>query len=291
MISRNIGWFLNQKVFSPDGRLNIGYAYTNERVAESYIAPGSPAWAFQSFLPLALPANHRFWTAPEPTEQQDVQCAMPKPNFVVTVNHDGGNCTLYNGGSHHPYDFGNHSAKYGKFAYSSHFGINLQDHIYSSCDNMISLSPDNGSTWSHRLRFEICPNENNWLISRHQPFEWDAFTVIKTALIVRGEWHVRVHLLNLARPYSIREGGFPVCPRQGHKSGEPHVTYSGNGIILTGENGRVGGWALLANLRERLVGPSQCECIAPTRVCAASDCRTQRRPAHNCDRLVRIGGC
>jgi hypothetical protein len=123
IITRNIGWYLRQPLFAVDGRLLGGFGYSNERVDEVYIGPNSCAWAFQAFLPMALPATHPFWTDPEPERPSSAQRYMPAPKFVVTVDDTGRNATMYNGGSHHPFDFGGHPAKYGKFAYSSHFGI------------------------------------------------------------------------------------------------------------------------------------------------------------------------
>lgn len=249
IISRNIAWYLNQRIYADDGRLTGGCAYPNERVNEIYIGPGSCAWAFQSFLPLALPASHPFWTAPEPERPRALQRHMPAPNFVVTVDEDGGNATLHNGGCHHPFDFGTHPSKYGKFAYSSHFGFNLADGIAPSVDNMISLMPVPGDTWSHRYRFEIRPNHGPWMVSRHQPFAWDPETVITTALLVRGAWQVRVHRLELARPCRVREGGTPVTPKPGTMFDLPDTLNSDAGIELIGDNGRAGGWALHGALK------------------------------------------
>lgn len=49
-----------QPIFNNDGTLSIGYAYPNLNIADQYISPGSPYWAFKIFLPLALPDSHPF---------------------------------------------------------------------------------------------------------------------------------------------------------------------------------------------------------------------------------------
>lgn len=248
IVSRNIAWYLAQPIFAADGRVAGGFGYMNERVNEVYIGPNSCAWAFQAFLPMALPAEHPFWTAPEPLRPRGVQRFLPAPNCVVTVDESGRDATLYNGGSHHPFDFGGHAAKYGKFAYSSHFGITLADAVSASFDHMICLRLPSGETWSHRHRFEILPGQGDALLSRHQPFEWDKATVITTALLVRGSWCVRMHRLDLSRAVSVREGGAPV-------QAEPDSAVArGDGcLVLRGANGVAGGWTLLGALKPGVV--------------------------------------
>ncbi len=253
LIARNIAWYLNRDVFGPDGRLWGGVAYLNERANEVYIGPGSGAWAFQSFLPMALPPEHPFWTAPEPPPEMDRQRHLPAPNFVITRDAHGRNATLYNGGSHHPFDFGGHPAKYGKFTYSSHFGFNLADAVADSADHMISLRRSGGGRWSHRYRFELLPNQDGWMVSRHQPFEEDGATCITTALLVRGPGQVRVHLLELAQACEVREGGTPVAVWPDRENQlELEVVREANGLTLTGANGRAGGWMLHGDGRPAL---------------------------------------
>jgi hypothetical protein len=244
LIARNAGWYLRQPLFAADGRLLGGFGYANERVDEVYIGPNSCAWAFQSFLPMALPSTHPFWSDPEPERLHRVQRYLPAPKYVVTVDGSGRNATLYNGGSHHPFDFGGHAQKYGKFAYSSHFGINLADGVSASFDHMICLRVPGGEQWSHRHRFEILPDQDAWLVSRHQPFEGDPDTVITTALRVCGPWCVRVHLLQLVRAYEVREGGTPVQPMPGRDDETPEAEPGAGWIVLRGENGVAAGWCL-----------------------------------------------
>jgi hypothetical protein len=244
IIAGNAGWYVRQPLFAADGRLLGGFGYANERVDEVYIGPNSCAWAFQAFLPMALPSTHPFWSDPEPDRPRSVQRYLPAPKYVVTVDETGRNATLYNGGSHHPFDFGGHAQKYGKFVYSSHFGINLADAVSASFDHMICLRVPGGEQWSHRHRFEILPDQGAWLVSRHQPFEGDPDTVITTALRVCGPWCVRVHLLQLARAYEVREGGTPVQPMPGRDDETPEAEQGAGWIMLHGENGVAACWCL-----------------------------------------------
>lgn len=54
----------------PAGLLTLGYGYAQPALAEQYNAPGSPYWALKAFLPLAVPAEHPFWTSPEHTARE-----------------------------------------------------------------------------------------------------------------------------------------------------------------------------------------------------------------------------
>ena len=250
LISENVEWFLNKPIFAADGRIAGGFAYVNERVNEGYISPGSCAWAFQSFLPLALPADHPFWTTPVPPRKSPAQIFLPAPNVVLTHDERGDNATLYNGGIHHPFDFGGHIQKYGKFAYSSHFGFNTSGNRPEDvADNVISLSADGDGFWSHRYRFEVLKGQGNWMLSRHNPFTADSASWITTALLVRGPWHVRVHELMLSRDYYIRDTGTPVRPQLGNIFEEPDTFKGEASIVLRGANGCVAGWSLDGALR------------------------------------------
>ena len=44
-----------QRYFTTDGLLSVGYDYQNMVFAEGYNGPGSPYWAFKTFILLAVP--------------------------------------------------------------------------------------------------------------------------------------------------------------------------------------------------------------------------------------------
>jgi hypothetical protein len=51
--------------FTPEGWLQIGLAGHQPSLGETYISTGSLYLCTAAFLPLGLPASHRFWTGPE----------------------------------------------------------------------------------------------------------------------------------------------------------------------------------------------------------------------------------
>lgn len=65
LVLRNLRWWFKQPIFDSAGVLTVGYAYPNLVMAENYNAPGSPYWAFKTFLVLALSDDSDFWSAAE----------------------------------------------------------------------------------------------------------------------------------------------------------------------------------------------------------------------------------
>jgi hypothetical protein len=210
--TRSVEWFFSRGILTNSGLLSVGYAYPNEKVVELYISDASPMWALKPFLLLAIPESDSVWqgaSAAKPEESRDGQNHVRATNCILARCDEGRHAILYNGGSFHPFNFSNHPAKYGKFAYSSHFGFNVADNVQPSLDSVLSMSPD-GQFWSHRHHFEILPSGEGVLISKHQPFVWDPSTLVTTALVAWGGWHVRLHWMRLARDYTVRDGAFPV---------------------------------------------------------------------------------
>ena len=49
LLAKHLHCWMQQAIFTYDGRLSIGYHYENLVMAEGYNAPGSPYWAFKTF--------------------------------------------------------------------------------------------------------------------------------------------------------------------------------------------------------------------------------------------------
>ena len=190
---------------------DLGFTYHQQLLPEPYIATGS-ALGSNAFQVLAIPADSSAWLG-DPNPQlfsKEAYRIEAVPNLILSRTHGGRQAVLYNQGSMHPFDFGNHPAKYGKFAYSSHFGFNLASPAFPSLDNMISFSWD-GVFWSHRFHFQPLPPQGGWIVSRHRPFRESSEVDVVTALIVKDCWHVRVHrVLSSGEDLFVREAGFPL---------------------------------------------------------------------------------
>ena len=122
LIVRNFNWWLGQKMFDRDGILTIGYCYPQMYMAERYNAPGSPYWGMKSFLLLALPDDHPFWTA-EAAPMPALERLKPMPYANMLVQRRAGRVTAYAAGVNEGHGHGQFPEKYAKFAYDTRFGF------------------------------------------------------------------------------------------------------------------------------------------------------------------------
>jgi len=82
---RHLRWWARQPMTRRDGLLTLGYAYPNAALVEDYMSPGSPWWAFRTFLPLALPPDHPFWRAEEAVPQRTAApVTLAAPGMLVS---------------------------------------------------------------------------------------------------------------------------------------------------------------------------------------------------------------
>jgi hypothetical protein len=125
--------------------LSIGWSYPDLLMSEAYNGPGSPYWAFKYFLPLAVAADHPFWSTPEQAVGREARHVVERPPVVV-VNQDDRQAQVLNGGRGDWFERQG-SAKSGKFAYSSAFGfaVNADAPLYLGIgDSMLVLRENAG---------------------------------------------------------------------------------------------------------------------------------------------------
>ena len=151
-----IRYFYDHGLFAPeDHHLWQGYHGDFPAANESYISPGSVYWACHGLFGLYFDRDDLFWTATEsplPVERADFDLALPAPGFVLSGRRATGQVILLNSRSGIEYDSPryNYSAKYGKFAYSTHFPFNALPAMVSySPDAMIALVGEDGA-YCHR---------------------------------------------------------------------------------------------------------------------------------------------
>ena len=109
-------------MFDRDGILTIGYCYPQMYMAERYNAPGSPYWGMKSFLLLALPDDHPFWSA-EAAPMPALERLKPMPYANMLVQRRAGRVTAYAAGVNEGHGHGQFPEKYAKFAYDTRFGF------------------------------------------------------------------------------------------------------------------------------------------------------------------------
>jgi hypothetical protein len=218
---RNVRYWAQQPgAWHADGTCAIGFGYPNHNMTENYNSPGSPYWCCKSFVTLALPSDHPFWTAEEaplPTEILNTNKVLKRPLHIAS--NLGGHTFILSSGQQCSYAVKQSSSKYGKFGYSSAFGysvpvgnLTLEEH---AADSALAISDDGGEVWKLRrvtldARFEG-PDGSQWLRSMWRPWK---DVEVETWLVAPSKdapnWHLRVHRIKSARALETAEGGWAI---------------------------------------------------------------------------------
>ncbi|KAF2689907.1 hypothetical protein K458DRAFT_327906 [Lentithecium fluviatile CBS 122367] len=256
LLLRHFRWWSEQhNIFNIDGTLTIGFTYPNMYMSEDYNSPQSPYWAMKSFVALALPETHPFWKTEEralPESDEKIKTVVPAKSPMQIVCHTGHHHYLLSSGQFCPWPLKATEAKYGKFAYSSHFGFSVPTGsllAQTAPDSTLALSNDGGDTWRvpwKSLKYEVTytrfSSESQsvenvpTLISTWNPWK-DANVEVQTVLIAPSSrfmnWHIRRHkIVNngaVAVDLDVVQGGFAIQGREVKRGGVlPSFTDSNN---------------------------------------------------------------
>ncbi len=216
IILRNLRWWFGKPIFDRAGLLSVGYAYPNLIAAEQYNSPGSPYWALKTYLILALPEDHPFWTASEEAlpDQPPITLNGP-PNLIVCRTGEATLDHVYalNAGQYPCWESVGSAAKYAKFAYSNRFGFCVSHGSYdlskTGCDSSLLFSEGDGY-WrerraSTRRELGFLQAGSPWAASVWAPW---SDVLVKTWLFPWGAWHLRLHEIDSGRELECVEGGF-----------------------------------------------------------------------------------
>lgn len=208
LVNRHFRYWFSQPILDCEDKLTIGYAYPNLNMAEGYNAPGSPYWAFKSFLVLALPKEHPFWNALEkPLPKLLPLKEMKHPMMLIqrlkgqVVSLTSGQYALW-----HPVHY---AEKYEKFAYSSYFGF----HVPRSYISVRQMAPDNMLAFLRDGYYHIRRNCMEVLIGEGKIYStWSPMEgiLVETTLIPDGNGHIRSHVIHAERECQAVEGGFGI---------------------------------------------------------------------------------
>lgn len=207
--ARNLRYWGTTEMGDRDGLLSVGYGYPNLLMSEQYNSPGSPYWAFKAFVPLALGADHPFWTAEE--------APHPADGGIVTLREPGmvkweepGNLTVLTGGQEASM-MRQAAEKYCKFAYSTRYGFSVESDGRSfgngPFDNMIAFS-DDGVHYRVRDGESDARIGDDWLWSAWSPMRG---VTVETWTIARPPWYLRVHRIVTEIEVMTREGGMAIA--------------------------------------------------------------------------------
>ncbi len=248
-------------IFTSDGVMTRGYYYSNLQLSEQYNSPTSPYWAMKAFLPLMLSDDAQFWTTvPEAVEYETSIKAMPTAQHIVQ-RIDGLSIAHYAAPIHQWLQLD----KYNKFAYSTHFGMDVASLLYAQTnsfgDNLLAFSDDGGDNWrmkNHNLSTQI---KGNVLVSRWQ----SGFTQVETQIEIdeRG-FCTRTHEFELTLPTIIVESTFALD--QWKQTSEvfsvgdgKFVVNKGQNLLSSNDDANVQGASIFAKNSNGLVGVLSCD--------------------------------
>lgn len=209
LILRHIDHWLTQPFIGADGLFSIGYAYPNLIMAEDYNSPGSPYWGLKAMLILALPEERAFWQAEcEPLPALEAIHPIPEAGQIIVHSAENRHAWMLMSGQFDKNNFVNFEQKYGKFAYSSHFGFTLERGRYglnhAAADSMLLLSHGD-DYYRGRRECDSVQVTEFWVRSTWRP--WPEVNVTSWLVALPGG-HVRIHRIDTPRTLHCVEGGF-----------------------------------------------------------------------------------
>ena len=211
--ARHMRWWMRQPMLDAVGRLSIGYAWPNLLMSEEYNSPGSPYWAFKAFLPLALPETHPFWQAREVLPKEPAE-PVTIAGASMVVQHIAGDVVALPAGPVRV-EMRNSRDKYGKFAYSTRFGLAVEAERWVRIgffgDNILAFSVD-GRDFHARGALTGSRIGEGFVETEWSPLDGVAVTTLQGFL---EGWEVRLHRVATERPATIFESGHAVPTRCG----------------------------------------------------------------------------
>jgi hypothetical protein len=197
LVGNHLRWYADRGVIRGNGTLR--QELTSEgstELRETYISTGSAYWATQAFGALwSLADDDPFWITPEkplPVEQGDFVRIMPEPGWILVGTQATGEVQRFTAKS------GKSPAKYGKYHYTTAapFNVGLADG-FPSPDGMLSLI-DQGEVGHRNDTLNSAVGAPGWLRFRYAEVVRGNEHVIETAILVRGNRHLRIHRVTLA---------------------------------------------------------------------------------------------
>jgi hypothetical protein len=239
--SGNVKYFVENGALE-DHHLTMGFLKENLNLPEMYSGQGSPYWAAKAFWVFLLKADHPFWTAPEEpleVEKDDYIVSIPSTGQIVQGVKDGGQVTVFVNNSQHWAE-----KKYSNFSFSSHFGFEI-GHVNDTYNFDGGLFPSlDGKKFITRQYPHHIATADHFSASYFMPFKvdpakpwpgnFDMNTRIYTNLIVKDDFHIRLHQVESDKNFMLYDGGMAL----GYNEGQPEIK-SGKGWEYCAINNKV----------------------------------------------------
>jgi hypothetical protein len=221
-------YFWEHGCLSENGLLEPGWWGPNSVVAEPYMDHGSPYWAAQGLICLAIPENDPFWTEtekPMPADAAGGRVVLPGAQMLLRVSPVDGEARLYPVGQ--PFTHWGawqRGIKYCQYAYSSFLGwCALGEGGPDLGAGRSGFSPD-GKAWRFRERPRPVEITADRLVSSEvMEFpempgvdkEYDDYGEITTWTLVGNSGEVHIFWHNSPRPVYLYLGGYGISVPEG----------------------------------------------------------------------------
>lgn len=259
IIERHLEYWMRQPIFDNGGVLTVGYNYPNQLMSEAYNAPGSPYWAFKTFVFLGLPDDHPFWKA-ESEELPHLKETYAVKECDMLFSHRRHEVAVLTAGQYPTMDHPYAAEKYAKFAYSSLFGFCVSRSFHqleqAGTDSMLTFYV-NGMYYVRRkcLEYRVTDQE---VYSRWSPAEG---IEVETWLIPVKNGHRRRHRIVSSVGCTAYDCGFsyPNCMEETkteERDGFAAVSDENGSSRMTGSLGK--GTVIRAFPNMNLIFPNVC---------------------------------
>lgn len=218
LLLQNIRFWMKQPVFDCAGILTIGYCYPDLLMSERYNSPGSPYWAFKSFLLLALPAPHPVW------QEQEVKPSLDRLKLLeharMLITHDQYDHAQAFVTGQHCIQHGNSAAKYEKFVYSNQFGFSvsrgntLEEGAF---DNTLAASFAGEDCYRMRFGTEAFRVTKQYTYGKYRLLPG---MDVESYIVPLPVWHVRIHRIRTEYAVEIADGGYALPAEGGFLRGK-----------------------------------------------------------------------
>ncbi|MFO7958013.1 MAG: DUF2264 domain-containing protein [Candidatus Brocadiia bacterium] len=220
--SGNVKYFAERGAVSDEDCLEMGFHGRYMPLLERYSGPQSPYWMAKAFWTFLLPPESSFWTAteaPNEVEKDDFTHVIPSTGMILHGEKETGQVTLFANNAHEWIE-----RKYNNFCYSSHFGPEIAkvDDSYN-CDNCL-VTTEEGEHFHFRQLAEHVATADRFTASRYVPDDEHPENTVQTCIVLKGDYHLRLHDVTIEHPTQVVEGGIALC----WDEGEPEIE-SGDG--------------------------------------------------------------
>lgn len=197
-------------IFDKSGLLTIGYKYPNLLMSEYYNAPGSPYWAMKTFLLLALPADHEFFSVAE-APLPELESVRPVPAAKMILTNSADNAVIYPNGLGNGAKLCQIPEKYAKFAYSSKYGFSVS----RSARCIEEASADSALSFDVKgfIYVNMVSKSAELLSDKRIKIEWSPCEGIEVETIITPyeNSHKREHTIKAAFSCTAYDAGFAVA--------------------------------------------------------------------------------